>query len=296
MIWDVIDAVLIINLDGSTERWKKLVEHLKGRVPPEKIHRISAVRGTNLSGYLKKPWFRSRTGERARTCAGAAGCVLSHAKALRYALEHDNWQVVLILEDDARINAERLERMTPQLISFMRHYPSWGLIYPGYHGIPRFSGDIGKGWEFFEWGWFNTYRCSGVLGTFSMLMHRRAWEKILRKLPDEKQVWRWIAKYKAIDYWLQHWFTPFHEVFHLSPPLVSCDDGLISDISGFPVYSYSSSSPSAYLDEKRWRSRYSFCKRFFMKINIHLDGCIRLLGSRLRGYSGGCKNRRGKNW
>lgn len=66
------------------------MNHLEGVIPIEKIHRIAAVRGTELPGYLSHPWFTARTGDRARTCAGAAGCVLSHARALQYALEHED--------------------------------------------------------------------------------------------------------------------------------------------------------------------------------------------------------------
>lgn len=225
-LWEQIDAVLVINLDGSTERWEKLMNHLEGVVPIEKIHRIAAVRGTELPGYLSHPWFTARTGDRARTCAGAAGCVLSHARALQYALEHEDWQVILVLEDDARLDVERLERMTPQFQDFM-HDPRWELLYVGYHGEPLYAGKLGKQRDF-----FNIYRCSGVLGTFSMLLHRRVWRKILQKLPDHRHVWTWIAQYKAIDYWLQRWFTPFHEVFYVTPAPWHCAENMVSDISG----------------------------------------------------------------
>lgn len=123
------------------------MNHLEGVVPIEKIHRIAAVRGTELPGYLSHPWFTARTGDRARTCAGAAGCVLSHARALQYALEHEDWQVILVLEDDARLDVERLERMTPQFQDFM-HDPRWELLYVGYHGEPLYAGKLGKQRDF----------------------------------------------------------------------------------------------------------------------------------------------------
>lgn len=281
MVWQYIDAVLVINLDDSRGRWEQLMLHLDGLVPREKLHRISAVRGTELPGYLQKPWFSSRTGSRARTCAGAAGCVLSHAKTLRYALEHPDWNVILVLEDDCRFDAERLNRLASQMLDFMHHYPAWELLYAGYHGEPQLAGDLETGWDF-----FNIYRCSGVLGTFAMLLHRRAWQEIMRRLPDEKHVWAWIAQYKAIDYWLQRWFTPFHEVFYVTPPFCSSAEGLVSDISGKVVVPVKKAFPAWHLDDHEWQFRYSLFRRFMMWGNMQCDRLIRLIFCLVRGFSG----------
>lgn len=280
-LWEQIDAVLVINLDGSTERWEKLMNHLEGVVPIEKIHRIAAVRGTELPGYLSHPWFTARTGDRARTCAGAAGCVLSHARALQYALEHEDWQVILVLEDDARLDVERLERMTPQFQDFM-HDPRWELLYVGYRGEPLYAGKLGKQRDF-----FNIYRCSGVLGTFSMLLHRRVWRKILQKLPDHRHVWTWIAQYKAIDYWLQRWFTPFHEVFYVTPAPWHCAENMVSDISGNMPIKVEKAKAARVWSVSRWRKKHGFFLSLCRWIGMQGDRVIRWASCRSRGFSGG---------
>lgn len=279
-LWGQIDAILVINLDGSTDRWEMLMGHLEGVAPLEKIHRIPAVRGTELPGYLSSPWFTGRTGARARTCAGAAGCVLSHAKALRYALEHEDWQVILILEDDARLDAERLKRMTPQLQRFL-HDSEWELLYTGYHGEPRFAGEFSSTQEF-----FNIYRCSGVLGTFSMLLHRRAWRKILKRLPDNRHVWGWIAQYKAVDYWLERWFAPFHKVFYVTPAPWSCAENMLSDISGQMPVKVEKAKAARVWSVSQWRKKYGFFPSLRRWAGMQCDRVIRWLSCRSRGFSG----------
>lgn len=281
MFWEKIDAVLVINLDGSTERWGKMMGHLEGAVPPEKIHRIPAVRGTELPGYLSLPWFTSRTGDRARTCAGAAGCVLSHARALEYALAHEDWQIVLILEDDARLNVERLQRMTPQLQGFLSG-PEWELLYVGYHGEPLYAGELDRQQDF-----FNIYRCSGVLGTFSMLLHRRAWQKILERLPESRHVWTWIAQYKAIDYWLQRWFTPFHEVFYVTPAPWHCAEDMMSDISGQMPDKVRRAEAARVWSVSEWKRKYGVFPNVGRWTGMQCDRAIRWLSCRSRGFSGG---------
>jgi glycosyl transferase family 25 len=76
--WELVDAVLYINLAHRDDRRKHLLVELeKAGVPAEKIHRVDAVK--------KDP--------------GALGCTLSHIKAFQMILEK-GWQKVLILEDD----------------------------------------------------------------------------------------------------------------------------------------------------------------------------------------------------
>ena len=76
--WDLVDAVLYINLEHRVDRREHLLGEL-GRigVPAEKIVRVDAVRRD----------------------IGALGCTLSHVKAMELVLEK-GWQHVLVLEDD----------------------------------------------------------------------------------------------------------------------------------------------------------------------------------------------------
>ena len=97
--WDIVDAALVINLDQRTDRWDKVRAHLQDVVPPDKLHRVSAVSGNEIAGYRTTHWFR-RT-RRPETWAGRAGCSVSHRNAMRLALER-GWNWVMMIEDDAQ--------------------------------------------------------------------------------------------------------------------------------------------------------------------------------------------------
>lgn len=275
-LWEQIDAILVINLDGSMERWEKLMNHLEGIVPLEKIHRIPAVRGTELPGYLAPPWFSVRTGNHARARAGAAGCALSHAKALQYALQHGKWNAVLVLEDDAILRENKWRTLGFQLSGFMEANQEWEVIYLGYSESPKWAG---------ETSWFNIFHCSGVPGTFSMILHRRAWRKLLSGLPGEEDVWPWLARYRAVDYWLKNWVTPFSPVYYISPPLAGHPDGEISDITGkatlLPV-----KTPALQITEKEWRKKYRPLKLRGLRIRLWWGKLSRYGRIRLLGFSG----------
>lgn len=276
VLWKQIDAILVINLDESVERWKTLTDHLKGMAPLKKVHRISAVRGTELPGYLAPPWFSARTGNHARARAGAAGCALSHARALQYALKHDEWNAVLVLEDDARLRESKWKTLGAQLAGFMEANQEWEIIYLGYSESPKWAG---------ETSCFNIFHCSGVPGTFSMLLHRRAWEKLLSGLPEENDVWPWLAQYRAVDYWLKNWITPFSPVYYVSPPLAGHPDGEVSDITGkatlLPVR-----TPALQVTEKEWGKKYGPLKLMGMRIRFQWNRLSRYARIRLLGFSG----------
>jgi glycosyl transferase family 25 len=74
-----IDAVLYINLKHREDRNSHILNEIrKMNIDASKIHRIDAV--------MKD--------------IGALGCGYSHIKALQYAIQHPEWETVLILEDD----------------------------------------------------------------------------------------------------------------------------------------------------------------------------------------------------
>lgn len=74
-----IDAILYINLAHRTDRKEHILHEIhKICKDTSKIHRIDAI---------KKE-------------AGALGCGLSHIKTLEFAIEHPEWNTILVLEDD----------------------------------------------------------------------------------------------------------------------------------------------------------------------------------------------------
>lgn len=87
-IWDKIDGVVYINLENRDDRKKLLLDELsKMQVPNNKIHKISGV-------HIPKN--------------GHKGCVQSHILALKIA-KMNNWDKVLILEDDAELKVNQNE-------------------------------------------------------------------------------------------------------------------------------------------------------------------------------------------
>jgi hypothetical protein len=74
-----IDAILYINLEHRTDRNEHILNEIhKICKDDSKIHRIDAIKKDN----------------------GALGAGLSHIKAMEYTLLHNEWNIVLILEDD----------------------------------------------------------------------------------------------------------------------------------------------------------------------------------------------------
>ncbi len=96
--WDLVDAVLYINLEHRVDRREHLLGELaRAGVPAEKIHRVDAVRRD----------------------VGALGCTLSHIKAFNLMLEK-GWSRVLVLEDDFTwmpgCSAEAVSRQVGELM------------------------------------------------------------------------------------------------------------------------------------------------------------------------------------
>lgn len=274
--WELIDAILIINMDGSTARWKNISDNLDGLAPREKIHRISAVRGTSLPGYQEKPWFTQRTGKRAVTCAGAAGCALSHAKALRFAKGHSDWNIILVLEDDAQANQNEWQNLDGQLADFIQRDQKWELIYLSYNENPKWAG---------ETHWSNIFHCSGVLGTASMIIHRRMWDKLLEHLPDESSIWPWLAGNKAVDYWLKTQITPFSEVYYISPAPMHHPYGEISEITG-GLTAPPEQHAAVRIQGKTWAQKYSKLNLCILRTKLTFERTIRLLRRRIWGFRG----------
>lgn len=75
-----LDAVLYINIEYRKDRREHIENELRKLFPDgSKIHRINAIKCES---------------------AGEYGCSRSHIKALETMLEHNDWNTVLIVEDD----------------------------------------------------------------------------------------------------------------------------------------------------------------------------------------------------
>ncbi|MFN3149311.1 glycosyltransferase family 25 protein [Bremerella sp.] len=117
----LFSRVVCINLNSRTDRWDRIRKDLADvDWPFAQVERFRAVDGRTCP---PPTWARNRY----RECPGAWGCYQSHLRILEDTLldDHDS---VLILEDDALINAQALTR----IIEFLEQVPDdWDHIYFG---------------------------------------------------------------------------------------------------------------------------------------------------------------------
>jgi len=106
-----IDAILYINLAHRVDR-KEHVLHEINKLGKDVsyIHRIDAVK--------RDP--------------GALGCSLSHIKALQYALDHPEWKLVLILEDDFTFRSNQTDEII-KAIDELCHYSEFDVCQLSYN-------------------------------------------------------------------------------------------------------------------------------------------------------------------
>ena len=105
-----LDAIIYINLEARNDRKDLLMKELeKLKTDMSKVHKVSGV-------YMPKN--------------GHKGCIQSHILALNM-IKMNNWNRVLILEDDAELN------MTPEIVNSLinnslevldKDYPEWNVI------------------------------------------------------------------------------------------------------------------------------------------------------------------------
>ena len=105
-----LDAIIYINLEARNDRKDLLMQELeKLKTDMSKVHKVSGV-------YMPKN--------------GHKGCIQSHILALNM-IKMNNWNRVLILEDDAELN------MTPETVNSIinksleeldKDYPEWNVI------------------------------------------------------------------------------------------------------------------------------------------------------------------------
>lgn len=217
--WQMIDGVFVINLDQRTDRWTQFQAAARDVIPSEKLQRLSARLGREIPGFGQRPWFRG--GQRDRTWAARAGVTQSHRQALRKAREA-NWKTVLILEDDVTF-APEFAVLTEALAAALNDY-DWQVCYLGFTDPwwpRRKETDLSAGHAL--------YRVQGCNTAHAYLVREAARNWILNKLPDETNVWAWLARHRAIDRWYQRHLGLEFPVTCISPSLVNQVEGF-SDI------------------------------------------------------------------
>lgn len=279
----LIDAVLVINLDGSSERWDRLTASFANHGLADKIHRIPAIRGTDVKGWNQKPWFTERSQPRIKQLAGAGGCALSHTRAVEYALAHPEWKHVLILEDDVEPDWERIAEYGQLLVDFLESGEQWDLIYLGHTESSKYVGLSPLSRQ----GEFIIARTSGVIGAYGMLVNRSGLEAMAKSFPHENNIWGWLAQYKANDYWLKKWYAPFANVYIIHPFFILHDAG-VSDISGnlVDIKGHDHFAKSIFMKDGELAGKLAGGS-FTGRINLQLDRLFRWMSCRTRGFSPG---------
>ncbi len=213
--WDAIDAVVVINLDHRADRWAQIQSHLAPIVPVAKLHRLSAVRGVDLPGYGQGRLF-GRT-KRPTTWGGRGGCALSHRNALRLAA-HNNWQQVLILEDDARFTQPLGGTLGSALAAFLsdpKRAP--GVCFLGQResrGPVRLLAPLDESHVLCQIG--------GCLAAHAYIVDAPVRDLLLARLPQhDAQVWSWLARHVAVDTWYGQALSGLGVVTAVSPGVVA---------------------------------------------------------------------------
>lgn len=209
-LWNKIDAVCVINLDHRTDRWETLKSELSF-LPEEKLHRVSACWGKKLPTCGKGLLFRGCTQQETLFWAGRAGCTLSHAKCLKMAREY-GWKNVMILEDDASFLDVLNGAVGDMLARVMDRNPEWGMIFPGM--APYDDKGVKLDETLTEQGEVvKCYRILGPLNAHCYIVSAATVQKMLRCLPEEKDVWSWLAFHLSYDSWIANDFGKKRDVF-----------------------------------------------------------------------------------
>ncbi len=223
-LWDIVDAALVINLDRRIDRWDRVRAHLQDIVPPDKLHRVSAVPGKEIEGYQTARWFR-RT-RRPETWAGRAGCSVSHRNAMRLALDR-GWNWVLMIEDDARF-VRSLETVDGrELAAFLQtRGEEFGVVYLGFDSPKRpirrlqSLGTV-----------TSLYQIAGCSTTHAYLVNSRVMLRLLQEFPQsEDDIWDWTATNVVIDRWYSLNLRRWTGVAAVSPQF-AIQERSVSDIT-----------------------------------------------------------------
>lgn len=215
------NGVLAINLDERADRWQAFLHEVEPFFDTDRIHRLSAVKGTALEGFGLAPLFKGRN--RDRTWAGRAGCALSHRRAITVAAQA-KWRSVLILEDDIQF-ANGFAQAEPALVHALAEQP-WDICYLGYtdpiEPFRKISGLTAT---------HDLYQVFGCNTCHAYLIRETAYEWLLGNMPTQENVWIWLTRHRAIDRWYARQLSRHFKVLLVSPSVVNQRPG-ISDITG----------------------------------------------------------------
>jgi GR25 family glycosyltransferase involved in LPS biosynthesis len=261
--WHSIDAVLVINLDHRIERWEQLRVDSKDLIPPDKLHRVSAVLGSTIPGFGEPPWFRG--GKRAKTWAGRGGCVLAHRRALEMA-NRSGWERILILEDDAVFDEDFTDHLKPLEVALFESHPGWDICYLGftepqgpYETLVRLS---------------ETRQLARIYGckcTHAYIVNAPLRDWLLDQLPDESTIWSWLAVNRAIDRWYLSMLGRRFQVLAVSPSIIRQSDDFSDILGGVSDY-FSESSKKSIIPVTSGKS--TFGLRYFLRIQTTRLGQI----------------------
>ncbi|MEM9348002.1 MAG: glycosyltransferase family 25 protein [Planctomycetota bacterium] len=218
--WQQIDAAMVVNLAHRTDRWERIHGILSKHLPEDRIVRVDAIKGVDLPGYKQTPWFRDHTPEKVSIVkAGAAGCCLSHRKAIEMA-RHAGYRRILLLEDDADFQNEVDGLEGDAVAGVLQDESSWDMLYLGYyqkynkHYVAKRIEIDGKPFEL--------RRIRGPLMLHAAVIHERIFDSMLAGLPDPDNPWPWMAYWGSIDAWIQNRFgrDPGVRIWATEPKLV----------------------------------------------------------------------------
>lgn len=229
--WSQIDAILVVNLAHRTDRWEKLIDKLASIGVAEKVHRIDAIMGWTLPGYLEHPWFRGRTPERvARMKAGSAGCCLSHRKAIAFARDQ-GYRHVLLLEDDALFNNDLTGREGELIAEILADDSQWDMFYLGFY--QRMNKHHVAREETIDGHPFQLMRIRGPLMFHATVINQQIYDRLLEGLPTVDNIWSWMTYWGSIDAWIQNRFgrNRINRIWGTQPRLV-VQQANYSDICG----------------------------------------------------------------
>lgn len=218
--WDQIDAILIINLRHRNDRWDKLHAKLAEFGVAHKAVRIEAVNGKDLPTYLEKPWFSMRTPEHvARMRSGAAGCCLSHRKAIEHARKC-GYGRILLMEDDALFKSDLRGREGELIAGILANKDMWDMFYLGYY--QKLNKHYVVITEDLPCGLFELWRIRGPLMFHATVINSTIYDDLLAGLPRRENIWPWIAYWGSIDSWIYNSFgrNPKVRIWATMPKLV----------------------------------------------------------------------------
>lgn len=273
-----IDGILVINMDSNAARYEAFKQATRDCLPECKVERVSAVVGRNVPGFAALPWFTERTGTRAKAWAGAAGCALSHRKCIETARSR-GWRNVLIMEDDA-------VPCSPDAAAELLH-TALTTLKGGYMLYLGHTRPLPHGTRQAAVGDAELWRVDGVLATHAYIVTAGAYEELLSRMPTEKTVWPWMARYKAVDVYYRDYVAasgrlPVFSVY----PNIFLQAGGVSDITGKIV------PDDTYSCHRTPYPRNSFCGFFYRLaypcryIKVRLNSLRTLLRARWHGFPG----------